>query len=281
MCVLILVCASGCETFNGKPDDVAPPPADRPTLRAVIDQYNKNLTRLKRLRGHGVIEMRWVDEDGKKRFEQGDITLLTVPPHHLAMPIQKLGVDLFWLGANDERFWYFDLSGDNKVAWVGTHKGGGDQAASRLPAPIRPGDLIHLLGIIPVRADAFPAEQLDQRVPYVKGDYVLSPPGSRVRMRVAPQSGLAVGADVLDGQGQVRMTCKLSNHKMVEMVGVPPGAWSWVPGRIVVTLPDDRGRVQLELHDFVDDPGRIRSAAFNYAKLLEAKKPGRVIDLDK
>jgi len=253
-------------------------PADLPTVRQVATRYNANLTRLKRLWAHGVIEMRWTDPDDKRHYEQGEITLVMRMPNELALPIQKLGVDLFWLGSNADRFWYLDLR-DEKVAYVATHDGPGARRAARsLPAPVRPHELPHLLGVIPVDlTQRDPA--MDEKVARIDGLDVFTLPGRPIRLHVAPKSALPGRIDLLDADGAVRMTSALSDFDMVQMQGVPSGERSWVARRVRITVPDSDAQVLIQTSDMTDDPDKVRDRVFDFDFLARVKKT-RVVDLD-
>lgn len=279
--VVAAVCAAilmgltvGCEG----PQRVDQMPTEVPSYRELAERYNANLAKLDQLWTSSVVAIRWVDEDGKKQFEQGEGHFIFVPPKRVALTVGKLGDVLLWAGADEQRYWLFDL-GQSGKAYVGRHENAGKACSQPLPLPVLPSNVPYLLGLLPLDLEqasvAPPVEMLD-------GQYLIEPPGLRLRMLLDPATALPTRVDIVGDSGNSVVIAQLSNFDTMEAEGLPPGQAAKIARRAVVTAVGEDASLSLTLSGATDGKRfeKINPKAFDFDVLLKAHRPGEVVVLD-
>lgn len=279
--MLLLAVSSGCQGTGTKGPTVTLPSVGRVSndpkhYRRVVGHYNQNLSRVDRLWARAVVELKWQDNEGS-HFEQGEGNLILVLPDRVALSVGKLGHTLLWAGCDAQQYWLFDLR-DQKTVYVGSHDDVATGEAGALPIPIRPLDLMHLLGITRIDTSRLPASPM---IEWIDGHMLIEPPGAQWRVLIDPQTHRPVRIDLLDQDGHSRATGRLSRWKRMTIDGTHPGAYPWVATRLEVSLVERPGTMTLFLSAPTDGraEGRIKNQAFELPRLIKAFKPSRRIDL--
>lgn len=251
----------------------------------VARRHNARLAGVERLWARAVVEMRWTEPDGKRRYEQGDGNLIARLPDDLALGIGKLGNTRLWLGANGARYWLLDLSGDQRVAYVGEANAGvsGVQAGPGAgPLPVRPDAIVGLLGI--GRLD--PAD--DAVAARVDGRIVATLPAVMDEAQGAVRPARELGFDaegrldritVIDREGQAILQVTLEQFKPMPLTGKAPGAWPDVARRmrlVVGPQTEEPARIDLNLEDLTDNPDKFKDAQFDLGRLVDALQIDRI-----
>lgn len=250
-----------------------------PSYQSLIESYNQRVERLDRVWSRAVVSVRWVDDRGRRQFEQGEGHFIFIRPHHVALNVGKLGRTLLWAGCDESQYWLFDLSQDPKLAYVGRMDQLDQAAASAFPMPVFPFEVLYLLGAMPLDAQAVPQEPA---VEWLQGHYLIEPPGTGLRMLLDRQTHRPRRIDLLDERGASVIICQLDRYAAVEQQGVGPGGWPWMATRIEITIPGQEGSLRMSLSDQTD--GRafdtINPRIFELPRLMRMHNPDQVIDLD-
>ncbi len=278
-CVLAGVLISGCEQQKDtQPDDgdVA-----LPSYAELAAAHNARVKPIAQYRARAVVEFEWYDEDGKKHFEQGDGPMRYRPPDQLALKISKADVDLYWLGCDAKRYWLFDLHAKPRTGWVGSHAKAVGQRRANAPLPIRPDQIVGLLGFGPLDANA------EATVAAHKNGYLIEYPPDKGRddqaLELVIKPGYGVqSVRITDKRGDVVLTAELSQFNRMEIEGLPPGGWPWVAEKVHIELPMDRTTVDLFAREPWDGGDSVKDVHFDYDKLVKALKidPAQIEDLD-
>lgn len=273
---LLVLLGVGCRATPGTA--TTRPEAPPPPYEAVAEVYNARAARLPRIWSRAVVQVRYLDEDGKQRSVQGEGHLQVIQPDRLALSAGKLGETLFWLGGDSDRFWAFEL-GDASRASVGRHENVGRPCARALAAPVHPLEALDLLGVTPLPAEPSPvAWSADGRSLVVEFPGRFGPQ----RVFIDPMDYLPVRIELLDPRdGAVAVVATLEQHERVWIDG-SPGYNPQVATRIVIEHPGSESEVRLTLSDANDGSqrGRLADAAFNFESLLRAFGPDEIVVLD-
>ncbi len=289
-----LAVLAGCDNAKDQPVHVLKKPV--PGYTETARRYNADIAALDTLWCRATTQMRYTDEQGDKRIEQGEGHLQVQRPDRVALSIGKVGRTLFWMGCDNERYWWMDLSGDTHVASVGRHDGPARAAAARtneggpggMVGSVSPRAVSRVLGIVPLpekggTVDWSPdGRQLLLTAP-IEGDAGVS--GARQRVWVDPEKNIAtrvqlLGAPPAPGKAGVpELAAELSEEQFVELVD-KPGPKPGVAGKVFVTHPASGTEIRLFLDGLESGGTRIKPAAFNFEQLCKALRVDRVIDLD-
>ncbi|MEX0655254.1 MAG: hypothetical protein WD534_01960 [Phycisphaeraceae bacterium] len=260
-------------------DDILEPARDRPaappSYNALIEQYNAHVERLDQFWSASRVAMRWVDEDGQSRFEQGDGQLIYRRPHEIAMTVGQLGQTILWAGSDAQRYWLFDLQNDG-TAMVGRHEFVGQPCARPLPYPVSPRAMPYLMGLVPLP----PSDEAEVVVD--RNYYRIDPPGAGVRMWLDPETAHPLRVDMLDEEGESVVAARLWRHEPVRMETVEREHWPRIATAANIYVLGEEGYLSLSLDMLSDGRQRdqVRDQAFDFDVLLRAHRPGEVIVLD-
>lgn len=283
--VLLAACglALGCEQFPeiGQRVGLNTPPA--PPYRELVERYNANIKHLDQIWSRATVEMRWRDEDKGMRTEQGDSSqVMAVLPDRLAVSVGKLGNALAWIGCDENRYWFIDLSADPKRAYVGAHESYDHHIASNNALMVRPHDVPRVAGWV-----ALPTSPAG-KVRVEDGAYIIEPPRSDMRIAIDPSTAMPKQIEILDRRGKLMVRSRLSRPDRVETDGRPIGAWPRINTVIELTSPATEGWLRIHLSDMTDARGkgdsskqRAMKRAFDFDYLVKAMRVQRVDDLDR
>lgn len=287
---LLALCATlaACQA-PGPADDGDDAPLSEIDRLALIHRYNARADAVTRVWTRGNLTAEWFEPDGKRRWEQGNITLILRKPRDLALSVHKVGETFLWLGSNDEKYWAFELAPPDEqptTLTYGRHAHAAATAARERGLPLRPDQIIDLLGIAPLPANV----NGPTRVPDGASFTLAMPPAAGDP--AATRTEWTTDAEMLPTH--IRITARgaageerlieatLSNHRPLRQTGRPPGAWPLIPTRIEVSVPESRATVTLILEDPSDgrDYDRVSDIQFDLDALTDIHQPQRVIDLD-
>ncbi|MBX3389332.1 MAG: hypothetical protein KF691_07735 [Phycisphaeraceae bacterium] len=276
----------GCQSSPQTPGggNVAQPKA-LPPIKSVIDAQNERVRGLDSLWARVSLRVDGRLANATLNKEEAEGYLQVIFPTKVAVIINKLGNTYFYLGSNEELYWWFDLTGD-KVAFFGRHAKATPETVDRFGIPVHPLDLIELMAITPIPLPGQPGspEKLHWSTDRTLLWYDLPARGSTKRVLVDPQSMLPVMVELLDGSDKVVVRSELSKYVAFQSRSVV-GATPSLPSRCIIKVP----RQDLTITINLNDPGNgtaggkpINPAAFDFIKLLkESYRVPRLIDLDK
>ncbi len=283
--VLLVMACAGCQVFP--PINVGSPQRAMPSYGELVARYNRNIARLDRMWSRATVEVRWVENNGKKRSEQGNESqLMVVGRDRLALSVGKLGKTAFWIGCDSMRYWWIDTL-DDPIAYVGWHDKLYRGESQPLPVDIRPLDLPMLMGLTPLDPDAVPQKQ--PHVARYQGLYIIEPPGANARLTLDPRTALPVRVEIFDRTtGKPVIASRLSQPERVELHGAAPGAWPLIMSRAELTVPQREGWMRIHLRNMTDARAPIHERrdlamqrAFDFDYLVKALIVQQVIPLDR
>lgn len=283
MLAMVAVFLTGCPKPGERNLNGDAPAAEAVTYPQFAAAYNRRVGKIERLWARVTMEVRWVDEQGNKHFEQGDGQLIVRKPDEMALAIGRLGNTMYWLGCDAKRYWMFELNPPKdqpRTAYIGSralaHR-------HRLPWPIHPDQLLGILGISPINQE-MPDDDVRWHVDGQQGtlqSHAEPSNGSQVVFDVKYQRLLQ--RTVSRGENEVLLYADLSKYKPLKLVNKPPGAFPDVATRFELKLPPQQAQLSMTLSEMTNDPSKIRDVQFNFEKLIKALKvePKDVIDLDR
>lgn len=288
-CVLsgvLLLSLAGCNEPAKTGGNDAPPLNPPQPYAEIAAAYNQRVQVIERIWSRAVVEVEWIDKAGKKQLEQGEGPLIVRKPGELALAIGKVGITRFWLGCDDEYYWFFDLPDNNRTAYFGRQDQIAHEQSQSLPLPLRPDQLIRLAGVTalptfddPSAADAVKVERI------AGGHRITLPPeqgfGGLVMRTTIDADYHATRIELLTSKGQLMVDATLSAFKRMEITGQPPGAWPSIARRIRVALPQHKAQVTLFIEKLTDDPDKVKDAQFDFKRLVKLLKVDRTLDIDK
>ncbi len=280
---LLVVCAcamlAGCNGEKSEPGGAVRAEDTPLDYAQVAEQYNENVVYLKRIWARAQALVIVTNEEGRTTKDQGNGYLQVIGPDRLYL---ELGNDLigglYYLGSNEDRYWWIDTSGDTSFAQIGRHELATQELAQQFGVPVHPLDLIEMMGIVPL--------------PLAKGG---PPPGRAWKsgedgkivvrlparfgwreLRLDPKTYKPDEVYLYDAAGELAMSAELTRYRTVEVRGT--SARPTAPGMITVTIPSANTEVWLTLASHENKP--IKDAAFDIDRILKLKKVDEVYDLD-
>ena len=211
---------AGCCCCTTKPDVPAERPNYTPTYDKLARKHNDRIKGIEKFWARAVIEVRWVDAEGDKHFEQGEGHLILDLPLKSSLTLGKLGVTKLWAGSNDTYFWLFDQLDGTKL-YLGRQDRApldvpSDRSQRGSPLPVRPVDIPALLGILPV--PELPAGQTPPEVKWQDTSWVVEPPGTSLRYYYHPVHYQVLRVALLGRDGQPVMISELKWPERIEMM---------------------------------------------------------------
>jgi len=276
------VMLGGCGLFHHD-GDKTPAQVQAGPLPSYADaarQYNGAIRYLDRMNARVNILQTFFDEQGKERHEDPEGRLQMVRPDRLALSLGKAGQTLFWFGCDGERYWWLDLSGQPRIAAVGQHELFDDATAKRVGVPVKPLDLIRLLGVVPMDPAAAGATQWSSDGTLLG---ITGPVGDRGFQRtwVNPKTYLPVTVEIFDRARQKVLVADHTGTEPVEFTRDMPGVEIWkvrAPSRVEVTHLATKTKLRITFTGVKDGP--VSEQAFDLKTLLEKFPVDKVIDLD-
>ena len=212
-------CKSGQPVSNG-PGEAAP------SYQELASAHNRRIEQLHTLYADGVVEIRWQDKNGN-HYEQGNMELWMQLPRRTALRVEKLSLVRLWLGSDDQRYWLFDLTGDQKVLHVGKHNEVVKEDSGAFA--VKPLALLDLMAMTPLPDSGHAAGGKSPRFPAVNYDQKLDAwvieaagGGGLLRMYFDRQSRLPKRVESVGEKGQASLVSTLDKYKPVDVQGISP-----------------------------------------------------------
>lgn len=271
----LVACTTGCSPRPVAGPGSPPPPTPVPDYRDLVARHNHAVRNVQRLSAFAVVSLRW-QEDGQRRSEQGEGILAVVLPGKLSLTLGKLH-DLFRIGSDGQRYWFIDLSDDPAIAHVGRHEQAASTSLRKLDTIVMPHDLIRLLGLLPI--DPLREPKPPAVVRY-GNQFLIEPPGSRMRILLDEKTARPRRIDLLDAEGFSRVSAQLSRYDHLETTGIPPGSWPTTATMIEIRDLQTDNTAKLSLSDLIGDEEEINDRWFSLESLVEAYE-AKVHNLDR
>jgi hypothetical protein len=257
-----------------------------PAYAEVAKGYNARVRRLEALRASADVVLDTIDDSGKPKSHQAEASLQFLRPHKVSLKISKVSNEIFLLGANGESYWWLDLSGDEKVALVGTVSKATRESGQAFGVPVHPLDFVELLGIQPL-----PEAMAGGAAPATRGVVRWTTDGRSVavtmparegfkRLILDPSDYTPRRIELLDDVFRTVVSATHEKYQRVNVVG-DAGAGAWMPSRIAIEVPANKARLDLTLFNIVN-PGesKIKPMVFDMQGLIRDRDIQRVISLD-
>ena len=251
-------------------------PEIMPTYAQTAVRFNARVERLDKVWASTVVTIRTPKEAGGTRVDQAEGYLQIEQPDRTSLSIMKLGETYFYLGSDDEGYWWLDLSDrDQKVALYGLHAEATPDIVAELGLPVHPQELLDLFALtrLPLRSTdaeaSSPVPPGTSEWDVQRGMIRITLPakwGTRVLwldpVTMAPQR-----TELRDVRGRPRAVCDMSRYTSVPVRGdgrVPPKMAS----QYRVNFPESDARATLELYGTMNKP--ISPRAFDFENLVES-----------
>lgn len=282
-CAACAVLLAGCQSSPpAKPPAPAPkvlPPA--PSITTVVDAQNKRVDGLNTLWARISLRVDGKLANAKLNKEEAEGHLQIVLPNKVAVTVNKVGNTYFYLGSNEDVYWWFDLT-EEKRGYFGRHEEATTETVDRFGIPVHPLDLIELMAITPVTQDDLGGEppaavrwSSDGKLLW----YDVPARESTKRVFVDPKTYLPVMVELLDENSKVVIRSELSRYVSFQS-RIKPTANPSVPSRCILTVPRTDLTITINLNDPSSQVPKEISFDFNkLADVLGVKN--RLIDLDK
>ena len=267
--------SSDAQTSPGATRQVSKP---LPKFEVLAARYNERVRGLESLRTPVGLIIDAEDQDGKSQREQVEGNLSLVQPRYVVMRLDKIGQTLFQLGSNPEHYWWIDLSGEEKVALVGTHAKARSDTAARFGVPVHPLDLIELLAITPLETEgARPGMRWSPDGKQI----ILTVPGRWAgrRLWITPENGQATRVELLNMRGDVEVRARLEKYQIAAIRG-DTITQPRIATKLFIEVPRNRVNVELNIVEPENPGDRVRMTAFDLERQKDNLGVERVVDLD-
>jgi hypothetical protein len=271
----------GCDRTKEKKEEVVvrgPVPA----YAQVAGAYNARVVRLERLACPVGVVVHAKDDRGNPLREQVEGNLQLALPANVALRLDKVGQTVFYLGSNETKYWWFDLTGD-KSALVGSHAKATPEAVASFGLPVHPLDLLEVLAIKPIPADGSEQATHATLAWSKNGKYLgLTLPGrwgGQRRFWLDPKTYDPVRVELIDKSGGVAVAGALSRYAPVEVAG-DATVHPLMATQFDVELPTQQATAVLTLVR-PENPGDAqRPKLFDLDGLLKYYRIQKVVDID-
>ncbi len=251
-----------------------------PSYESLAARYNERAELLGRVWARAVVEMRFVDADGRNKSEQGEGHFQFIAPSRLALSVGKLGEVIVYLGCDDQRFWWFERGDADRVS-VCRHENAGTACSESIGLPARPLEIIDLVGVLPLPERGGKVQRS------TRGEIVVDIPSAgggggftRLAMDESRLEPSMIGIYAA-GATQPVLLARLDEYANVQIAGrggIPPRMAS----RIFITHDESDTEIRLWLAAMTDGvrERRLPPEAFSFDALRKAFNPREVRVLD-
>ncbi len=268
---------AGCSNQREHADPIAAP---LPSAGELLELHNERVPRIERVWARAVITVRFTDEDGDRRMEQGNGFFQRRDSELLALDIGKVGETYLWFGADDDLYWLLNRLEDGRAVF-GRHDRFTPDKRRMLGLPVAPRELLTLAALRPIDPEAVTIERDAEGAPAVVEADAFGAWRYVFANRDRPEMPTVVERLNADGAPVIR--AELTNAKTVQLDnpgGFPPRIF----GRLFIThLPSDSS-ISIQLDGDVTDGvrrGVPRPQAFDFDLLIDLLGPfDEVVDLD-
>lgn len=268
---------------GAKPDPKSTVTMPPPTYAEVAAEYNARTERLSRVWGRAVVSVDFTDEEGNRRWEQGEGHFQVIQPSKMALSAGKLGEVMLWIGCDPNRYWFIDAK-ESRRAWIGKHSAATRKKIESLGMPAAPRDLLALTGVTPL-----PKPPSDKRKhPAVRWTenrrslvFDLERDGALWRYYLNPKTYEPSRIEVVDSaSGEPILSATLDNYANVSIRGegsIPPRMAS----RMRCLHHASGSTLGLTIADMVDGgSNKLREPNFDFEALKNLLGIRDVVDLD-
>ncbi len=262
-----------------KPAPDLPPP----TYADIANAYNARAARLQRVWARAVVSVDFTDDEGNRRWEQGEGHFQVIQPSKMALSAGKLGEVMLWIGCDTDRYWLIDAKEKHR-AWVGKHSAATRQKIESLGVPAAPRDLLALAGITPLpnptndqRLDPQPRWSNDKKTLIFDADRT----GTRWRYFINPKTYEPSRIEVIDpatSEPILTATLELYDNLTIRGDGTLPPR---IATRFRCLHHPSGSTLGLSITDMIDGgPTKLREQNFDFDALHELLGIKDTIDLD-
>jgi hypothetical protein len=283
-CIVLAACAllalTGCKSTGGARTGAGTKPV--PTISEIASAWNARVARLDRLWARAAVTMRYLDAEGQRQSAQGEGHLQRLDWYKVALSAGKVGETLFWFGADEDRYWFFDLSDSNRRrVIVGRHDQLTRDKGAMLSIPVPPRQYMRFAGLsaFPTRLEDATVKRLGPELLEVRfhdrsGAWVY-------HLEQATLYPVMIASLDADGEFEVRST--LSEYRTV-ILETPGETLIQAAGRFVIEDVPSGTSITIAIDGQMIDGRRAnkpKPGAFDFEALAEALGPlNEVIDLD-
>lgn len=281
----VLACCCGVAACSDQPKtetDQATPIAREqlPAFSAIAAVNNKRVDAISRIWARATVQVRYTDDDGERRFEQGEGHLRMETPDLVALSAGKVGQTLFWLGCDRERYWWFDLTGDVRRASVGRHNGPG-KGRGGLASSVNPHDLPRLMGLSPLGRNGVVESSRDGKL--VSVTTTIDPAGTPIagfeRRWIDPRTFEPAKIEIWDAARKPVLVADLAEYQNLELEE-GGGGGPRVPTQVFIGHSQTATVVRLYLSAASDGTRNWEPQAFEFDRLIGVLSTNQVTDLD-
>ena len=285
LALLLLASASlGCRGVRSfDRDNTASPitPADIGYVE-LATRYNQTVRYFDQMRIRNDIKVDWNETlkngDRRSRNLVGDGKFIFVPPRDSAMTVEHLGTVYLWAGSNDQQYWLFDLTEDEKAVYLGTYAALSRPGTRAMPIPVRPDSVAYLLGLLPLPVNPDAPDQ--PVVEEFEDQYFIEPPGLNLRMLIDKQTFRPTRVYLTDSRGWPRLVSYLYDQYPVKVNGLSEAELPMICKRAEIDVPGYETRITMTVINASTDASGINDKLFEFEVLRNMHKPSVFINLD-
>jgi hypothetical protein len=213
--------AGGCGAIGQrKPTEPGEVRRNPPKAAEFIAKHNERVAKLNRLWMRTELWLRGTTPEGEKLDEVTEGHLMVELPRNLSLTVKKLGETYFVLGSNGERYWWLDLSREERPGLAGEHAKATRERVKRFGLPVLPLDLIELLAITPID----PAVEGTAQTRWVsekEGEIVFAVPGGSRAIRFDAKTLEPTAVELRDESGFAVVSSAMSEFEPTPIRGEP------------------------------------------------------------
>ena len=276
----------GCASSEkAEPGPVVTKPRGAPTpIAEVVRAHNQRAEGLTSLWARHTIRVSGKLANATLEKEEAEGYFQLILPRKVAITINKVGETYFYLGSNDELYWWLDLT-EAKQGFFGRHAVATTTTVDRFGIPVHPLDLIELMAITPIDEGLLKKPDSASITRWSSDGeliwYDVAARDATKRVLVEPKSLRPAFVELLDKTGKVVVRAELANYLDIPSRS-KPGARPRIPTRMTITVPRSDLTILINLND--PETRTPKPAAFDFAYLSKTAypvNPNKLIDLDK
>ena len=280
--VTLLLAGCGSTPKQSAPGPLVARPGPAPSIDAVVKAQNQRVDGLSTLWARHTLRVSGKLANAKLDKEEAEGHFQLILPRKVAITVTKVGETYFYLGSNDDLYWWLDLT-EAKRGYFGRHALATTTTVDRFGIPVHPLDLIELMAITPID-EALLRKPGAVSAPKWSSDgqllwYDAPARDATKRVLVDPKSLLPAFVELLDKNGKVIVRAELSNYLDIPSRSKPP-ARPRIPTRVTIDVPRSDLKVLINLYD--PETRTPKAVAFDFGYLAKTAYPINVPeDLDK
>jgi len=252
-----------------------------PAYDVVAAKYNERVAGLEQVETLVSLGITAKNEKGERIKNQVEGNLKIKLPSSASMRVDKAGKSIFYLGSNEQHYWWIDLTADPKVAMVGQHAKATPESVSNFGVPVHPMDLIEVMAVRPLPAKGEGGDRAKLAWSENGRALIVSLPGrwGERRFSLDPETYDPIRIELLDGTGNTVVSAVHTDFVTAEVVG-NVGARPRLSKRIDLTLPAQDATVTVAVYEPKNPGPQMRVQVFNLRAVLQAYNVQKVVDID-